>query len=38
MYSEDEIDIIEKHIEHYYGNFEFVFTKKYHRTFMWIFV
>ncbi len=28
MYSEDEIDIIEKHIEHYYGNFEFVFHEK----------
>lgn len=28
MYSEDEIDIIEKHIEHYYGNFEFVFREK----------
>ena len=28
MYSEDKIDIIEKHIEHYYGNFEFVFHEK----------
>ena len=28
MYSEDEVDIIEKHIEHYYGNFEFVFHEK----------
>ena len=28
MYSEDEIDIIEKHIEHYYGNFEFLFHEK----------
>lgn len=28
MYAEDEIDIIEKHIEHYYGNFEFVFHEK----------